>query len=84
MQDVKNLWICDIVSPWNEDNPLIWIKLYMPKVICLWYDQVSFTQWLKDYIKKEKLDIHVKRIKAYKKDEFKSSLIKEIRDNDED
>jgi FAD synthase len=76
MQDVKDLWISDIVSPWNEDNPLIWIKLYMPKVICLWYDQESFTQILEEYIKKEKLNIFVKRIKAYKEDEYKSSIIK--------
>jgi hypothetical protein len=35
LQDVKDLKIADIVSPGNEENPLIWIKLYMPKVICL-------------------------------------------------
>lgn len=76
MQDVKNLWLSDIVSPWNEDNPLIWIKLYLPKVICLWYDQDSFTQILEDYIKKENLDIHIRRIKPYKEDVYKSSIIK--------
>jgi glycerol-3-phosphate cytidylyltransferase-like family protein len=70
------LKIADIVSPWNEENPLIWIKLYMPKVICLWYDQVWFSQKLEDYIKSENLDIFIKRIKPYKENKFKSSIIK--------
>jgi hypothetical protein len=48
----------------------------MPKVICLWYDQVGFSQKLEDYIKEENLNIFVKRIKPYKQDKFKSSIIK--------
>jgi glycerol-3-phosphate cytidylyltransferase-like family protein len=48
----------------------------MPKVICLWYDQIGFSQKLEDYIKEEKLNIYVKRIKPYKQDKFKSSIIK--------
>ena len=76
LQDVKDLKIADIVSPWNEENPLIWIKLYMPKVICLWYDQVWFSQKLEDYIKSENLNIYIKRIKPYKENKFKSSIIK--------
>lgn len=76
LQDVKHLKISDIVSPWNEDNPLIWIKLYLPKVICLWYDQIWFSKKLEEYIKVEKLDILIKRIKPYKEDKFKSSIIK--------
>lgn len=77
MQDVKDLQIADIVSPWNEDNPLIWLKLYMPKVICLWYDQNSFTQMLEEYIQKENLDIFIKRLKPYKAEKYKSSLLKD-------
>lgn len=76
LQDVKNLKIADIVSPWNEENPLIWIKLYMPKVICLGYDQVWFSQKLEEYIQSEKLNIYIQRIKPFKEDEFKSSIIK--------
>mgnify|MGYP001942549341 CR=1 FL=1 len=76
LQDVKDLKIADIVSPWNEENPLIWIKLYMPKVICLWYDQVWFTEKLEEYIQSEKLNIFIKRIKPYKEEKFKSSIIK--------
>lgn len=77
MQDIKDMWIADIVSPGNEDNPLIWLKLYMPKVVCLWYDQNSFTQMLEDYVKNENLDIYIKRLKPYKSDIYKSSLLKE-------
>lgn len=76
MQDIKDLQIADIVSPGNEDNPLIWLKLYMPKVVCLWYDQNSFTTMLEDYIKKENLDIYIKRLKPFKPEKFKSSLLK--------
>jgi len=82
MQDVKDLQIADIVSPWNEDNPLIWLKLYMPKVVCLGYDQHSFTQMLEDYIQKENLDIYIKRLKPFKTDKYKSSLLKENEKSD--
>ncbi|MCP4524180.1 MAG: adenylyltransferase/cytidyltransferase family protein [Candidatus Gracilibacteria bacterium] len=76
MNDVKKLGIADIVSPGNEENPLIWIKLYMPKVICLGYDQNSFTDQLNTYIKKQQLDILVIRLPPFQENIFKSSLLK--------
>lgn len=74
---VKDLSISNIIITWDEDNPLKWIDMYMPKIICLGYDQVWFSKELETYIKKNKLDIEVIRIKPYKEDIFKSSLLKE-------
>ena len=75
-EEVKSLWISDIVCMWDWENPLLWIDLYHPKVICLWYDQVWFSEKLKDYIKEKNLDIKIFRIKPYKENIYKSSLIK--------
>jgi FAD synthase len=74
---LKDLWVSDIISSWDEENPMKWIDMYMPNVICLWYDQVWFSNQLQDYIKENNLKIEIKRTKAYKENEFKSSKIKE-------
>ncbi|MCP4524250.1 MAG: adenylyltransferase/cytidyltransferase family protein [Candidatus Gracilibacteria bacterium] len=80
IEDIKNLGIADIVCPGNEDNPLIWIKQYMPKVICLGYDQNSFTDQLEIYIQKEHLDISIIRIPPFQEKQFKSSILKPQKD----
>ncbi|MDD3144519.1 MAG: riboflavin kinase [Candidatus Gracilibacteria bacterium] len=74
---VKDLSISNIIISGDEENPLKWIDMYMPKIICLGYDQMGFSKELEAYIKKNKLDIEVIRIKPYKEDIFKSSLLKE-------
>ena len=76
LNDVKSLQISDRVFIWESNNPLIWVDLYTPNVICLWYDQVWFSEKLKDYIKEKNLDIEIIRIEPYKENIYKSSLIK--------
>ena len=74
---VKDIDIADIVSVWDEENPMKWIDMYMPNAICLWYDQIWFSNELKKYIKDNKLEIEVIRIKPFKEDIYKSSKLKE-------
>lgn len=74
---IKELQISDIVSTWDEENPLKWIDMYLPRVICLGYDQKWFSQDLENYLKENNLDIEIIRIEPYKKEIYKSSLLKE-------
>ena len=76
VQDVKKSWISDCVYLWQWSHPMLWLKLYNPKIVCLWYDQVWFSNELTEYIKEKKLKTQIIRIPAYKEDTYKSSIIK--------
>ena len=60
----------------NIDNPYKIIEEYNPNIICLGYDQKSFTVKLKEELKKRKLKAKIIRLKAYKPDVYKSSKMK--------
>jgi len=60
----------------NIDNPYKIIEEYNPNIICLGYDQKSFTEKLKEELKKRKLKAKIIRLKAYKPDVYKSSKMK--------
>lgn len=81
IEDIKKLNISDEVIAWDEENPLKWIKIYKPEVICLWYDQKWFTQNLRDYIIQNNLNIEIIRIASHKPEIYKSSLLKKIKKN---
>ena len=51
--------------------------MYLPKVICLGYDQKWFSNDLENYLKENNLDIEIIRIEPFKEDIYKSSLLKE-------
>jgi len=76
VKDVNDLWISDCVYLWKWGHPMLWLKLYNPKVVCLWYDQVWFSNELTEYIKEKKLKTQIIRITPYKEDTYKSSIIK--------
>jgi FAD synthetase len=52
------------------------IRKFKPDVICLGYDQYTFTQKLQKELIDQKLNTEIIRIKPYKPEVFKSSLIK--------
>lgn len=52
------------------------IKLYRPDIIALGYDQFAFTYTLPQLMIKLKLDTKVIRLKPYRPDMYKSSLLK--------
>ena len=62
---------------WDLNDPLKIIKKYNPKVICLGYDQIWFIEKLKKYIKHKNIKIDIIRLKGYKQDKYKSSILKE-------
>ena len=76
IEDIKNLNISNEVIAWDEENPMKWIEIYSPKVICLGYDQRSYTDKLYEYIKEKDLDIKIIRIGSHKPEIYKSSLLK--------
>lgn len=73
---LSKLNICDEIVWWDENNPLKWIQIYNPQIICLWYDQEWFSKLLFEYIKNNNLEIEIIRIPPYKKDIYKSSILK--------
>ena len=61
----------------NEgNNPYKVIEEIKPDIICLGYDQSHFTDKLKQKLKEMSLShIKIKRLKAYKPEQYKSSLL---------
>ncbi|MDQ7023324.1 MAG: adenylyltransferase/cytidyltransferase family protein [Candidatus Gracilibacteria bacterium] len=76
IEDIKNLNISDKVIAGNEDNPMKWISIYSPKIICLGYDQRGFVEKLKKHIIDNNLDIEIIRIGSHNPETYKSSLLK--------
>lgn len=79
--DIRALWvekseIPDIVEYGSEDNPMKWVETYNPQVICLWYDQNSFSDELSQYLEKKSSHIDIIRIPSYKPEIYKSSKLK--------
>lgn len=55
------------------------IEKYKPDIICLGYDQITFTKKLDKILKKINLDkIKIIRLKSYKSDKYKSSKFRII------
>lgn len=69
--NLKHLNIADIVEIWDENYPLKCLDIYKPKVICLWYDQEWFSAKLNEFP-----NIQIIRLKPYKENQYKSSLMK--------
>jgi FAD synthetase len=61
----------------NAEDKYAVIKKYAPAVLALGYDQYVFTYGLENYFIKENLNIEIIRLKPWKPETFKSSLIKQ-------
>ena len=72
---VKDSGLTDEAMLGNEGDPYAIIKKINPNIIGLGYDQTSFTENLADVLKKENLNIEIVRLKSYKPETYKSSLI---------
>ena len=73
---VKKLKYVDKALLGNLRDKYRIIEDIKPDVICLGYDQNSFTANLKNELKKRALLIDIYRILPYRKDKFKSSKLK--------
>ena len=69
-ENLEKLMISDVVEIWDEENPLKWIDIYKPQIICLWYDQEWFSYKLKNLT-----NIKIIRLKPFKEEQYKSSII---------
>ncbi len=74
VENLKKTKIADIVELGDSDNPLFWVIIHNPQIICLWYDQEWFYKELK--VNKKIKDIEIHRILSYKPEIYKSSLLK--------
>ena len=79
--NLENQNISDLVLIWNEKDPFKLIKKYKPQVICLGYDQRGFSDKLSEFIINNNLSMEVIRLKSYKENIYKSSIIREKKIN---
>ncbi len=71
----ETLWADKIILGHPKDKMQA-IKIYRPDIIALGYDQFAFTYGLEKLIIDLKLDTKIIRLKPYRPDMYKSSLIK--------
>ena len=69
-------WANKVILGENKDKYRA-IKIYRPDVIALGYDQFAFTASLNKLFIDLKLDARIVRLKPYRPDMYKSSLLKE-------
>lgn len=74
--DVASSKIPYEVLLWDTLSPMDYVKKYKPKVICLGYDQVWFSNMLDDFLKSENIDAKVVRLDSFKPEIYKSSILK--------
>ncbi|MBT4917211.1 adenylyltransferase/cytidyltransferase family protein [Candidatus Peregrinibacteria bacterium] len=83
----KNLndtgWAAKVVLGNAKDKNKV-IKMYRPDVIALGYDQFAFTYGLEKLAIDLKLDTQILRLKPYRPDMYKSSIIKNSKKNQEE
>jgi FAD synthetase len=75
LNNIKNLALSDYVQLWNNKNPYKVLLDFKPDIICFWYDQISFTNWVEEFIKKNELNTKIIIIDSYFPEKFKSSLL---------
>lgn len=75
LNKIKELEFVDRARLGELEDPYGVIKEEKPDIICLGYDQKSFTDNLKEKIKEFKLDTKIVRLKSFKPEKYKSSLI---------
>jgi len=76
LKTVQESGLVDEARLGNEgDNPYKVIEQVQPRIICLGYDQTHFTDKLAQKIKEMGLKIDIIRLKAYKPELYKSSIL---------
>lgn len=75
LKAIKGLDLIDNARLGRLEDPYGVIKEEKPDIICLGYDQESFTENLEEKIKEFELNTKVVRLKAHKPEKYKSSLL---------
>ncbi|MBI2550452.1 FAD synthase [Candidatus Woesearchaeota archaeon] len=77
VRHLQQLKIADKVVLGNPGDKLRIVEDERPDVICFGYDQIFFTDNIKEKLRQRGLDIEVVRLPAFKPDVYKSSLLRE-------
>lgn len=78
VNNIRDLGIADEVKLGYDGDKWKIIEEIKPDIIALGYNQNSYTKGLKKGMKKRGLNIEIVRLKSYKPEKYKSSLIKRI------
>ena len=76
LKNVKNSNLVDKVILGNLGDKYEIIKKIRPDVIALGYDQFAFTYQLEKFLIDEKMNTQIERLKSYKPEMYKSSIIR--------
>ena len=76
MENLKNTGWAELVVLGNSKDKTKVIKDYRPDIIALGYDQFAFTYRLEKFLMDIRLDAKIVRLKPYRPDMYKSSIIK--------
>lgn len=76
LENLKNTNWAEFVVLGNPKDKTKVIKEYRPDIIALGYDQFAFTYRLEKFLMDIKLDAKIVRLKPYRPDMYKSSIIK--------
>ena len=73
--EVYNVPEVDYVSLGDKEDPYKIIEEQKPDVVCLGYDQNSFTKELENELEKRGIKAEIVRLKAFKEEKYKSSKL---------
>lgn len=76
LENLKNTGWAEMVYLGNPKDKTKVIKEYRPDIIALGYDQFAFTYRLEKFLMDIRLDAKIVRLKPYRPDMYKSSIIK--------
>ncbi len=77
VENLKKLGLLDMVMLGHIEDPYNVLEAIKPDVICLGYDQISFTEKLQDELLKRNIDAKIVRLSSYKDNKYKSSKLQE-------
>ncbi|MFC1691032.1 adenylyltransferase/cytidyltransferase family protein [Nanoarchaeota archaeon] len=75
LHNVISLKIVDEAVLGKEDDKYQVIEDLKPNVICIGYDQSSFTSELQDEMLKRNVSVKIVKLKPYREEDFKSSKL---------
>ncbi len=76
LKNLKNTGFADKITLGGLGNKYDVIRKIRPDVIALGYDQFAFTYQLEKFLIDERIDAQITRLKSYKPEIYKSSLIR--------
>lgn len=81
LNNIQKLKMVDWVILGYLDDHYRIIQVVKPDIIALGYDQTSYTENIEEELKKRRLTCKVVRLKPFKPEKYKSSILKKIKKN---